>query len=85
MQVAEIFYSIQGEGKLSGIPSAFVRLSGCNLHCRYCDSPYARRAEDGRAMTVEQLLEKLLGYPPKNVIITGGEPLLTDELDEWCA
>ena len=85
MQVAEIFYSIQGEGKLSGVPSAFVRLAGCKLHCRYCDSPYARRAEDGRAMTVEKVLEKLLGYPTKYVVITGGEPLLADELDELCA
>ena len=85
MQVAEIFYSIQGEGKLTGIPSAFLRLAGCKLHCRYCDSPYARRAEDGRAMAVEKVLEKLLAYPTKYVVITGGEPLLADELDELCA
>jgi len=85
MQVAEIFYSLQGEGKLSGVPCAFLRLAGCNLRCGYCDSPYARRAEDGRAMTVEQLLEKLLAYPTKYVVITGGEPLLADELDELCA
>ncbi len=85
MQVAEIFYSIQGEGKLAGIPSAFVRLAGCNLCCRYCDSSYARRAEAGRAMSVEKVLEKLLAYPTKYVVITGGEPLLTDGLDTLCS
>lgn len=85
MQVNEIFYSIQGEGKLTGIPSAFVRLAGCNLRCRYCDTPYARRAQDGRAMSVEKVLEKLLAYPTKYVVITGGEPLLADELDTLCA
>lgn len=85
MQVAEIFYSLQGEGKLTGIPSVFVRLAGCKLHCRYCDSSYARRAQDGRAMTVEQILEKLLGYSTKYVVITGGEPLLADELDKLCS
>jgi len=85
MQVAEIFYSLQGEGKLIGVPCAFLRLAGCNLRCRYCDSGYARGAEDGRAMTVEKVLEKLLAYPTKYVVITGGEPLLADELDELCA
>ena len=85
MQVTEIFYSIQGEGKLTGIPSAFVRLAGCRLRCRYCDSPYARRADAGRALSVEKVFEKLLAYPTKYVVITGGEPLLADELDTLCA
>ena len=85
MQVAEIFYSLQGEGKLIGVPCAFVRLAGCNLRCCYCDSRYARDAADGQAMTVEKVLERLLAYPTKYVVITGGEPLLADELDELCA
>ena len=85
MQVAEIFYSVQGEGKLTGLPSAFVRLAGCNLRCRYCDTPYARRASDGRSFSVDQVLEQLLAYPTKYVVITGGEPLLSDELDELCS
>ncbi len=85
MQVAEIFYSIQGEGKLTGIPSAFVRLAGCNLRCCYCDSPYARRADAGRALSVEKVFEKLLAHQTKYVVITGGEPLLADELDTLCA
>ena len=77
MQVAEIFYSIQGEGKLTGIPSAFVRLAGCNLHCRYCDTTYARRAADGRCLSVDQVVAQLLAFPSKYVVITGGEPLLS--------
>ena len=82
MQVAEIFYSIQGEGELAGQPSAFVRLAGCNLHCSYCDTAYALLAEDGRSMTVAQVVERLLSFPTGYVVITGGEPLLSDELPE---
>lgn len=85
MQVAEIFYSVQGEGKLTGVPSAFVRLAGCNLRCRYCDTPYARKAADGRSMSVEQVAARLAEFPAKHVVVTGGEPLLSDELDELCS
>ena len=84
MQVAEIFYSLQGEGKLIGVPCAFLRLAGCNLRCRYCDSRYARGAANGQTMTVEKVLGKLLAYPTQYVVITGGEPLLADELDKLC-
>ena len=85
MQVAEIFYSVQGEGQLTGMPSAFVRLAGCNLRCRYCDTPYARQAVDGRDFSVNHVVESLVAYPSKYVVITGGEPLLSDELDELCS
>lgn len=85
MQVAEIFYSIQGEGTLTGVPSAFVRLAGCNLHCRYCDTPYARRPADGRSLPIGQIVEQLLAYPSQYVVITGGEPLLSEGLDELCS
>ena len=85
MQVAEIFYSVQGEGKLTGVPSAFVRLAGCNLHCRYCDTPHARRAADGRTLSVDKVVEQLFTYPSKYVVITGGEPLLSEELNELCS
>ncbi|NIA06362.1 MAG: radical SAM protein [Actinobacteria bacterium] len=85
MQVAEIFYSVQGEGGLAGMPSAFVRLAGCNLRCRYCDTPYARRAADGRSMSVDHVVQQLVAYPSRHVVITGGEPLLSDELDELCS
>ena len=85
MQVAEIFYSLQGEGKLTGVPSAFVRLAGCNLRCRYCDTPYARLAGDGRTLSVDQVVEQLFTYPSNYVVITGGEPLLSEELGELCS
>ena len=85
MQVAEIFYSVQGEGELTGMPSAFVRLAGCNLRCRYCDTPYARRADDGLAMSVDHVVQRLVDYPSRYAVITGGEPLLSDELDELCS
>lgn len=85
MRIAEIFHSLQGEGKLTGLPSAFVRLAGCNLHCRYCDTRYALRPDDGREMSVAQIVNDLSVYPTKYTVITGGEPLLADELDELCA
>ena len=85
MQVAEIFYSVQGEGKLTGVPSAFVRLAGCNLRCSYCDTPYARRAEDGRSLSVAEITEQLGSYGTRHVVVTGGEPLLAEELDELCS
>ena len=82
MQIAEIFYSIQGEGKLTGVPSGFVRLAGCNLRCKYCDTAYARRADDGKELSVGQIMERLAQYGCKHVVVTGGEPLLSKELDE---
>lgn len=84
MQVAEIFYSLQGEGKLTGLPCAFLRLAGCNLHCRYCDSRYAHNSQDAQALALDNVVEQLLAYPARHVVITGGEPLLADELGELC-
>ena len=85
MRVSEIFHSIQGEGKLVGVPSGFVRLAGCNLRCRYCDTPYALDVEAGREMTVGQVINDLSVYPTKYMVVTGGEPLLAEELDELCS
>lgn len=72
--VNEIFYSIQGESTWAGLPCAFVRLSGCNLRCSYCDTRYAY--EEGRPMTADGILGVLLSYGVRLVEITGGEPLL---------
>jgi 7-carboxy-7-deazaguanine synthase len=78
LQVNEIFYSIQGESTFTGRPCVFVRLTGCNLRCRWCDTAYA--FYDGEMLTVEQVLEQVRAYKCPLVEITGGEPLLQDEV-----
>ncbi|VBB43030.1 7-carboxy-7-deazaguanine synthase [uncultured Desulfatiglans sp.] len=72
--VNEIFYSIQGESSWAGLPCAFVRLTGCNLRCSYCDTRYAY--DQGRPMRAGEIVDALLGYGVGLVEITGGEPLL---------
>jgi len=78
--VNEIFRSVQGESTYSGCLCTFVRLTGCNLRCSYCDTPYAY--EQGDAMTVEEVLQRVRRYGTRLVEITGGEPLLQDETPE---
>lgn len=75
--VSEIFDSIEGEGKRTGIMSIFVRLTGCNLRCSYCDTKYALvMGKEAIKMTEDELVNKVKEYPWKNITITGGEPLL---------
>lgn len=75
--VNEIFYSIQGESTNAGLPCVFIRLTGCNLRCSYCDTPYAY--EEGDDMSIEQILRKIRSFPCHLVEITGGEPLIQKE------
>ncbi|MBN1342593.1 MAG: 7-carboxy-7-deazaguanine synthase QueE [Phycisphaerae bacterium] len=82
MKIAELFYSIQGEGKLAGVPSAFVRTAGCNLSCRWCDTDYALRASEAETMTVPDVVEAVLAWPARHVVITGGEPMLQPHVVE---
>ena len=80
MKIAEIFKSLQGEGRNQGKVCLFIRLSGCNLHCRWCDTEYARTA--GTEMSLDAVLEQVWRVNPPYVCITGGEPLLqTQELE----
>ena len=72
--VNEIFFSIQGESSYAGRPCAFVRLTACNLRCRYCDTEYA--FYEGKPMAIEAVMDQVLRYPTELVEITGGEPLL---------
>lgn len=72
MIINEIFYSLQGEGYHSGTPTVFVRLSGCNLRCPFCDTQH----ENGTVMSEEEILETVKQYPAHHVVITGGEPSL---------
>jgi 7-carboxy-7-deazaguanine synthase len=80
LTVNEIFYSIQGESVHAGLPCVFVRLTGCNLRCRYCDTRYA--FNEGRAMAVGQVLDRVASFGCDRVEITGGEPLLQDRTPE---
>ncbi len=74
IKINEIFYSIQGESSLTGLPTIFIRTSGCHLRCSYCDTTYAYH--DGIRMGDEEILKKISQYPCKRVCLTGGEPLL---------
>lgn len=77
LQVIEIFRSIQGESTLAGTPFAFVRLAGCNLHCRWCDTRYAATGR-GKTMSVDEIVGQTLDLSTGFTCITGGEPLLQD-------
>ena len=72
MKVNEIFYSLQGEGFYSGSPAVFVRLSGCNLRCPFCDTQH----ESGSEMSEDEIVEAVRQYPARHVVVTGGEPAL---------
>ena len=77
LKVCETFYSVMGESTQAGLPAFFIRLSGCNLRCRYCDTTYAYEA--GREMTAAQLLDAARAHAARLVLVTGGEPLLQAE------
>lgn len=78
MNINEIFCSVQGEGYFTGMPSVFIRTSGCNLKCAFCDTHH----EEGKEMTVEEILEEALTYQPRHAVLTGGEPALQKELPQ---
>lgn len=77
MEISEIFYSIEGEGIEIGRPEIFIRLTGCNLRCTWCDTPYA--LENGKEMDIKEIVQEVSRYPCKSISITGGEPLLQRE------
>ncbi len=80
MQIAEIFQSVQGEGLLTGTRSVFVRASGCNLRCRFCDTPYASWRPEGEDLSVEEIVAQVVRLGADHVVLTGGEPMLFAEL-----
>ena len=92
LRITEIFYSLQGETRTSGLPTVFVRLTGCPLRCQYCDTAYA--FSGGEVMTLDAIVERVASYNPRYVCVTGGEPLaqpncvpLLERLyrQRWCA
>jgi 7-carboxy-7-deazaguanine synthase len=85
IRISEIFHSIQGEGQLTGVPSVFIRTSGCNLRCWFCDTPYASWKPEGDSFSVSEVIEKTLSYACDHVVITGGEPMIVPELPELCS
>jgi len=76
MLISEIFYSLQGEGLLIGMPSVFVRTSGCNLRCQWCDTPYASWKVEGEELGIPEILERIASYKCHHVVLTGGEPMI---------
>ena len=73
LRITEIFYSLQGETRTSGLPTVFVRLTGCPLRCQYCDTAYA--FSGGELLELDSILERVASYKPRYVCVTGGEPL----------
>ncbi len=80
MLVSEIFYSIQGEGELTGVPSVFVRAAGCNLRCNWCDTPYASWNPEGTERSVDEIVAEIARHPARHIVLTGGEPMIAKEI-----
>ena len=79
MRISEIFYSVQGEGSLVGVPSVFVRTSGCNLRCGWCDTPYTSWSPEGSETALDRVIEQVEQYGVRHIVFTGGEPMIAPE------
>src|SRR5271156_1628864 len=84
MKLSELFYSIQGEGKLAGVPSVFIRASGCNLRCVWCDTPYASWSPQGEETPVAQIVRRVEECNSRHVVLTGGEPTIMADFPQLC-
>lgn len=85
MKISEIFYSIQGEGSLLGVPSVFVRTSGCNLRCTWCDTPYTSWQPEGTDHPLQAIIDTVKTYPARHVVLTGGEPMIAPGVTDLTA
>lgn len=85
LPISETFVSVQGEGKLSGVPSWFVRLSGCNLRCAWCDTPYASWTPEKTTRALGDLVDEAKRAKVRHAVVTGGEPMLFPRCAELCA
>jgi 7-carboxy-7-deazaguanine synthase len=90
LPIAETFLSVQGEGKLTGVPSHFIRVSGCNLRCTWCDTPYTSWSPEGSPRAIEELVEEAArsgggsGEGGRHVVVTGGEPMIFEGVAPLC-
>jgi 7-carboxy-7-deazaguanine synthase len=84
MKISEIFYSVQGEGLLAGVPSVFVRTTGCNLRCWFCDTDYTSWHPDGRDLSMEEIIARVGAYGARHVVVTGGEPMIAGGIQDLC-
>lgn len=82
VRISEIYASRQGEGRWTGTPSVFLRISGCNLRCWFCDTPFASWHPEGEFFSVDEILDRVLAFSEPDVVITGGEPLITPRIGE---
>lgn len=81
MLIAEVFHSLQGEGELTGVPSVFIRTSGCNLRCAWCDTPYASWEPEGKLRALPELVAEVDAHPAtRHVVLTGGEPMIAKDV-----
>lgn len=85
MRISEVFYSLQGEGRLAGTPSVFIRVSGCNLRCVWCDTPYTSWRPAGESWSLAKILRRVEEHQARHVVVTGGEPMLCRDIDELTA
>src|SRR3954467_13587346 len=83
LKIAELFYSLQGEGSLLGVPSVFVRTSGCNLRCSWCDTPYTSWHPEGDTLSTAEVLQSIRRYGCSHVVVTGGEPMIVPEMGSF--
>src|SRR5580658_1180766 len=79
VKISEIFYSIQGEGMLAGVPSVFLRTSGCNLRCTWCDTPYTSWKPEGDDQPLDVILADVRQHSATHVVVTGGEPMIQED------
>jgi len=84
ISISEIFYSIQGEGVFAGVPSIFIRIAGCPLRCKFCDTSYAADSAIAKKMAVIAIVKQIKKYPAKHIVITGGEPMISPALPLLC-
>jgi 7-carboxy-7-deazaguanine synthase len=84
IRISEIFHSVQGEGRFTGTPSVFIRTSGCNLRCWFCDTRYASWEPEGESVNLDSIVTAATKWPTPHVVITGGEPMIFEDIGELC-